>query len=192
MITQEIERQLLIECIDQKNIYVEFNIAAKLQGSFEEQGATIRLLVGRPVMTPNEARGRLNLPRITDDPTADQLAPQQGGPSTTQQEAVTPQDTENAADDTVDKSDPNAEPADETATLIAQAIDVTRRRQYAALSSKPEAARSSIFFDQIDRWNRELAADLAPLVGVNEARRVAEYANAETYLALDRMGEEVA
>jgi len=32
-------------------------------------------------MTANEARARLNLPRIADDPTADQLAAQQGGPA---------------------------------------------------------------------------------------------------------------
>ena len=81
MITQEIERQLLIECTDQDNVYIEFNIQAKLQGSFEEQAASIRLLVGRPIMTPNEARARLNLPAIKDDPTADQMAPQQGGPA---------------------------------------------------------------------------------------------------------------
>ena len=179
MITQEIERQLLIECTDQENIYIEFNIAAKLQGSFEEQANAIRLLVGRPIMTPNEARARLNLPGIKDDPTADQLAPQQGGPTTaaapeTPIDAVDPEAPDAASDDGAN------DPADDTTALVAHVVDITRRRQYAALSSKPEPARSSIFFDQIARWNTELAADLAPLIGVDEARRVAEYTNAET------------
>jgi HK97 family phage portal protein len=187
MITQEIERQLLIECTDQKDIYVEFNIAAKLAGSFEEQGAALRLAIGRPFMTPNEGRARLNLPSIKNDPTADQLAPQQGGPAETQQGVATPKDAENAADETTDTTKPQDEPSDETAMLIAHTIEVTRRRQYAALARFPEADRSTVFFARIDRWNKELAADLAPLVGVDEARRIAEYANAETYLALDRV-----
>jgi HK97 family phage portal protein len=192
MVTQEIERQLLIECTDQKNIYIEFNIAAKLAGSFEEQGAALRLAIGRPFMTPNEGRARLNLPSIKDDPTADQLAPQQGGPAQASPTQMA-DDTSAPVDDTSD-TDPDAtdEPgADETATLIAHTIAVTRRRQYAALAREPEAERSTVFFARIERWNRELAADLAPLVGVDEARRIAEYANAETYLALDRI-EEVA
>lgn len=189
MITQEIERQLLIECTDQENIYIEFNIAAKLQGSFEEQAASIRLLVGRPIMTPNEARARLNLPAIKNDPTADQMAPQQGGPTGTPQQ-VNPEG--DATDGTPPPANDDGEqPVDDTEALVAHVVAVTRRRQYAALASKPEAVRSSLFFDQIERWNRELTADLAPLVGIDEARRVAEYTNAETYLALDRVAEEV-
>jgi sulfate transport system permease protein len=37
MIEQEIELQLLTEFTDTQGVYVEFNIAEKLQGSFEEQ-----------------------------------------------------------------------------------------------------------------------------------------------------------
>jgi hypothetical protein len=44
--------------------YVEFNIAEKLQGSFEEQAAVMSTLVGAPVFTPNEARSRFNLPAV--------------------------------------------------------------------------------------------------------------------------------
>lgn len=186
MITQEIERQLLIECTDQENIYIEFNIAAKLQGSFEEQAASIRLLVGRPIMTPNEARARLNLPAVKDDPTADQIAPQQGGPSgavTPAQAAITEADAEDAADDGSDES------ADDTSALVAQVIEVTRRRQHAAMLRFPVAERSAQFFAHIERWNDELAHDLALLVGRVEAARIAEYANAETYIALDSVQE---
>ena len=68
MVTQGILKQLLPDCRDQRDIYAEFNIAAKLQGSFEEQAAALRALIGRPIMTANEGRAKLNLPAITNDP----------------------------------------------------------------------------------------------------------------------------
>ncbi len=77
MIQQEIERQVLPEADDRDGVYVEFNIAEKLKGSFEEQASSLQVLVGRPVMTVNEGRGRLNLPKHKD-PTADELAVQPG------------------------------------------------------------------------------------------------------------------
>ena len=42
MITEEIEAQVLIEARDQANVYLEFNIAEKLKGSFEEQAVSCR------------------------------------------------------------------------------------------------------------------------------------------------------
>ena len=45
-------------------IYVEFNIAEKLQGNFEEQTSALMSATGGPWMTRNEARGRLNLPSL--------------------------------------------------------------------------------------------------------------------------------
>jgi HK97 family phage portal protein len=186
MIEQEIARQLLIECDDQDNVYIEFNIAAKLAGSFEEQSNAIRLLVGRPVMTPNEARARLNLPSIKDDPTADQLAPQQGGPS----DASAGGSVRDAVADGPDAEPDNDEGApdtgdDTTEALVACAIDATRRRQRAALLKVPVVERSTAFFTLLDRWNRELAADLTPILGADEARARAERANGELFIVLD-------
>lgn len=54
------------------DLYVEFNIGEKLQGSFEEQASVMSTMVGRPIMTANEARARFNLPAI-EDPSADEL-----------------------------------------------------------------------------------------------------------------------
>lgn len=48
-----------------KGIYEEFNIAEKLQGSFEDQANLISTSTGAPWMTRNEARGRFNLPALT-------------------------------------------------------------------------------------------------------------------------------
>lgn len=75
MMEQEIALQMLpwFTEEEQRDVYVEFNIQEKLQGSFEEQVKTFQSAVGRPYMTPAEARARLNFPRL-DDPTADQLA----------------------------------------------------------------------------------------------------------------------
>jgi HK97 family phage portal protein len=47
-------------------VYVEFNIAEKLQGSFEEQATAFQSAVGRPWMEPNEARARTNLPALPE------------------------------------------------------------------------------------------------------------------------------
>lgn len=67
MIEQDIELQLLPDLGDTDGVYCEFNIAEKLAGSFEEQTAALQAAVGRPWMTPDEARARLNLPRLGGD-----------------------------------------------------------------------------------------------------------------------------
>lgn len=66
MFEQEINRGILAGFTDSANLYAEFNIAEKLQGSFEEQGQALRATCGAPPMTINEGRARLNLPRIDD------------------------------------------------------------------------------------------------------------------------------
>ena len=71
MFEQDIELQLLPDFEDTQGVYVEFNIAEKLQGSFEEQTAAMQGAVGRPWMTANEARARFNMPSLDGD--ADEL-----------------------------------------------------------------------------------------------------------------------
>jgi HK97 family phage portal protein/HK97 family phage prohead protease len=63
-IQQEFELQLLPDFPDTEQLYVEFNLGKKLQGSFEEQATQLQTSVGAPYMTRNEARARLNLPAI--------------------------------------------------------------------------------------------------------------------------------
>jgi len=50
----------------------------------------------------------------------------------------------------------------------------------------PAADRSTAFYDEIDRWNRELAKDLAPVVGPEEAGQLAVHHNAAFFMELDR------
>ena len=71
MIEQELELQLLSDFEDTEGVYCEFNIAEKLQGSFEEQAKELQAAVGRPWMTADEARARMNLPSMGGD--AEQL-----------------------------------------------------------------------------------------------------------------------
>jgi HK97 family phage portal protein len=177
MITQEIEGQLLIECDDQDNVYTEFNIAAKLAGTLEEQINSLVTATGKPIMRTNEARARLNLPK-DEDPESDRIAPQQGGPSDA---TANPSTTDDAQD---------FEPDDEeTNRLVAPVLEATRLRQLARLTKLPAHERSSAFVADLDRWNEELAADLAPLVG-DAAQHLASRANVATFLALD--GQELA
>lgn len=64
MLVEDLQLQLLGEFADQDGIYLEFNLAEKLKGSFEEQAAAMSTMVGAPVMTRDEGRARLNLPEI--------------------------------------------------------------------------------------------------------------------------------
>jgi HK97 family phage portal protein len=63
VIQEELETQLLYE-FELENAYLEFQLADKLRGSFEEQAAVLQASVGAPYLTRNEARARLNLPSI--------------------------------------------------------------------------------------------------------------------------------
>lgn len=67
MIEEEIELQLLPELGGGDGVYCEFNIAEKLAGSFEEQVASLQAAVGRPWMTADEARAKVNLPSMGGD-----------------------------------------------------------------------------------------------------------------------------
>jgi HK97 family phage portal protein len=70
MLSQDIERQILPDLDPAGDVYVEFNLAEKLRGSFEEQAAAISSSVGGPWMTRSEARALHNLSHL---PEADEL-----------------------------------------------------------------------------------------------------------------------
>lgn len=65
-IEEEFELQVLPEFddIDQDATYLEFNLAEKLKGSFEEEAVAMQSAVGAPWMTRNEARARKNMPPV--------------------------------------------------------------------------------------------------------------------------------
>jgi HK97 family phage portal protein len=174
MIVQEIERQLLIECDDQDRVYLEFNIDAKLAGTPEERASSLQLAVGRPWRTVNEARALENLPRI-DDPKMDTVAPQQGGPASTSD--ADPADPDADADDPLDE--------EETAEAVATAIQSTQARQRSRLEKLDASERAEAFRADLSRWNRELARDLEPHVGADQAFALAHRTNARTLAQLE-------
>jgi HK97 family phage portal protein len=134
----EFHRQILPEFRDTDRVYSEFNIAEKLKGDFEEQAAAYQTLIGCPVMTVNEGRGRLNLPR-QDDPAYDEVMRPLN--------MTTPSGDQASADD------------------VPQAAIATVRahwdRQAARLAKVPTADRAQVF-DQ-PRYDRELTTDLIPI-----------------------------
>jgi HK97 family phage portal protein len=156
MIEQDIELQLLPDFADSAGVYVEFNIAEKLQGSFEEQTQALQAAVGRPWMTANEARARHNLPSL------------EGG-----DELVTPLNVLTGG---------QASPRDSAPKSKAKAIGATApelrerheqkwtealtrhyRRQEAAIVSRVPKGRKTdiggVWWDD-ERWDSELTADL--------------------------------
>lgn len=154
MMQDEIDLQLKPEFEPRaRQTYTEFNIAEKLKGSFEEQAEVLTTSVGVPVMSVNEGRARLNLPRI-DEEWADQpvqpLNVMYGG-----QPAITV---------------PTADPG--TPQLPAGEASFT-----AVLSKHLDRMARSKSTD-IARWDRELTADLAA-VGAQNAAEVAEAFNRE-------------
>ncbi|CAB4177381.1 COG4695 Phage-related protein [uncultured Caudovirales phage] len=150
-IQQEIERQLLPECEDQDGIYLEFNIDAKLAGTPIDRATSLQLSVGRPWRTVNEARALDNLPR-KDDPSCDEVAPQQGGPA-----AGAPT---NSGDSRTDDAD-----------AVVDAIHATRVRYSARLQKVEPVARVDAFMAFYGRFTSELAEDLAWRMPVDDARQ---------------------
>jgi HK97 family phage portal protein len=177
MITEEIEGQLLVECEDTENVYVEFNIADKLKGSFEEQVNSLHTATGRAFMTVNEARARMNLPR-DEDPASDRIAPQQGGPSDASAQPAAPAAETVSGDETVDVSE------EEAARAVQAVVQANRERQRARLARRPPDEHAEAFFADLERWNRELTADLTPWLGADEAAHLAVATNVATYMSL--------
>lgn len=160
MLEEDIELQLVAaEFTNVDDVYLEFNIAEKLKGSFEEQSAALSTAVGRPYMTANEARSRLNLPRHSS-PTADALA-----------------DVAPGQGQAFGRSGP---PAPEEAALRA-VLGRFAARQTARLAKHPIDERASAF--RRARWRQELAADLRPLVGA-AAEALAAHITEDTFALL--------
>jgi HK97 family phage portal protein len=201
MIEEEIELQLLPEFDDSEGVYVEFNIAEKLAGSFEDQAKTLQAAVGAPYMTRAEARARLNLPKL-DDPTADELvtplnvlvgdhaSPQDSAPPADAPKLWLPGDAKAKAE----VYDPTNRPLrarhrEKYAQVLVSFFGRQSRAVESALGPKRRKAAVDDLFNP-ERWNGELKADLYKLSRTTAlvwARDVAEALDGE--LDEDRMDE---
>ena len=153
--------------MDPAEYYVEFNIAEKLQGDFEEQAAVLSTATGRPWMTANEARARQNMTAL---PGGDQLVVPLnvlvGGQSS-------PRDSgsQNRVADPVEEDHPKsagvlakAKPAglpQPTIDKHAEVLTAFFRRQGKAVSSRIGAGADD-WWDE-ERWDGELSEDLLRL-----------------------------
>lgn len=165
MLQDEIELQLLPEFEPiGGSTYVEFNLAEKLKGSFEEQAEVLTTSVGVPVLSVNEGRARLNVPRIDEawaDTPVQPLNVMYGG-----QPAV---------------QIPTADPGTPGQMALPDLADVFT-------SHFDRQARSGKALDR-PRWDRELTADLVPFFG-EQAEEFAKSVNDRTSELLELAGDD--
>jgi HK97 family phage portal protein len=159
MIAEELNLQLLADFEDSTNSYLEFNLAEKLRGSFEEQADQLQQAVGGPWMTRNEARATQNMPAVEGGDelivplnviTGGQANPQDSAPDTGTL-AGPARRTKAAAVRT--KADPDADARDTLADVFAAFF---RRQRKAVLSA---IGAGGAWWDA-KRWDKELTKDL--------------------------------
>jgi len=174
MIEEEIELQLLPEFGDTTGIYCEFNIAEKLTGSFEEQMTALQAAVGRPWMTPDEARARMNMPSMGGDAEllGTPLNVMVGGEPNPQDSApVEPAPIEGAPKALGEKRRRRRGEIDPTLPELREKhveqwqrvlARTFRRQREAVLSAVPKKATMPMVVEELwdqRRWNAELGAD---------------------------------
>lgn len=155
--------------------YCEFDLDAKLQGSFEERAQVMQSSVGAPWMTRNEARAFLNLPAIDGgDELVTPLNVLTGG-------QASPNDVDgvdsgyNSAEPLVKSAGTRykAKPEEYDAKEITAALRKFFNRQSRSLRNLQKSGNYADWWDA-DRWERELADDLAPIFQRQASRRGAE------------------
>lgn len=178
--------------------YCEFDLAAKLQGSFEEQAAVMSSAVGAPWMTRNEARAMRNLPLIDGgDELVTPLNVLIGGQASPQDSIASPYNALEPAK----KSQPTrvkGAPEDADAREIKDALVKFFERQARSVIPRLKKDRFPDWWDS-DRWEKELADDLEPIFyrqAVKRGRRVTDSIGGEfdgamitAYIATMAMGK---
>lgn len=197
-IEQDIELQLLPEFEDREGVYVEFNIQEKLQGSFEEQTQALQSAVGRPWMTADEARARMNLPSMGGDAAVlvTPLNVMVGGlasPRDTAPKALGALDVEaKAAGKAAGEVDPTlpelrARYTEQWTRLLVRTFERQRAavmsKLKARLGAETKALELAVLWDE-ERWNREVSDDFYRL-GVETAMTWARYVAKTIGLELD-------
>ena len=187
MLQQRINASLVPALGLDSSHYCEFELDAKLRGSFEERAAVLQTSVGAPWMTRNEARALMNMPALEDgDELVTPLNVLVGGQASPTDSAP----TAFASLPETKSADPvrfKAEAEDDDAHAIAEILGRFFERQSRSVIPKLEKSAKSDDFPawwDADRWNRELAADLLPTF-----KRQAAQAGRRTIDALGLDGE---
>lgn len=169
---------MLAPRFDDDELYVEFNISEKLQGSFEEQAAAMQTSVGAPWMSRSEARARLNLPPIDDaDELVIPLNVLVGGQASPRDSAPPAQGAASARPQLASVhqlAQLKARPSEQQQRKIEQVLSEFFRRQSRVVLSRLGAGDE--WWDE-ERWNSELARDMhALLVSMSSSLGAAEAA----------------
>lgn len=157
MIQDRINQRLLPMIGEASNVYVEFNIKAKLAGDFLEQAAVMSSAVGRPWMTADEARALENMSSIGGDAAAlvTPLNVLVGG-------QASPRDSAPKSGRVLTKRDPiklKGEPNRSSEKTVEQVLAQFFKRQRKSVLAKINAKADAPWWDQ-ERWDKELADDL--------------------------------
>ena len=141
---------------DASRFYVEFNIAEKLQGSFEEQAAVMSTMVGAPIMTRDEGRARFNLPALGGEATSlvTPLNVLVGGQSS-------PRDSgsQNRRSAAALVKAPKARAPQTYEDKVAEVVAAFFKRQERVIRTTLGAKAAEDWWDA-DRWDTELGDDL--------------------------------
>ena len=145
-----IQWQVIRPWIANPRVYVDFNESERLRGTPEEQMAVLVQATGSPVLTPNEARARLNLTHV--DGGDDLIRPLNVGVA--------------GSGDPAMESPKSAGPVRVKALKPGHVLSAERslkstfeRQRKAVLQRVGQKAAGDIF--DVERWDRELGDDLA-------------------------------
>lgn len=162
MIQARINTFLIPRVTEREDLYVEFNIQAKLAGSFEEQAAVMSTAIGRPWMTANEARARFNMPALAGDADAlvtplnvligGQASPRDSGSQNLNSGGVRLKGDGKSVS-------VKAEGREEDALTLEHVLVKFFKRQRSVVLTQLGAKADEDWWDE-DRWDDELAQDL--------------------------------
>lgn len=201
MIQQRINSFLLPMVGADENAYVEFDLAEKVKGNFEERASILQSATGGPWMTRNEARADNNLPPIEGgDELIVPLNVIEGGQASPTDTHMDPQDGSKGCGcaSRKAKSEPiriKGRSEKEEDEKLAEAIRKFIKRQAGSVLPKM-GAKAARWWDA-DRWNAELSDDIEPLMdeiadthGKDAAGQIGtEYSTAVTRNYLKAMAE---
>ena len=162
MIQQRINSFLLPMIGADPDTYVEFDLAEKLKGSFEERASILQSAVGGPYMTRNEARADNNLPPIDGgDELIVPLNVIEGGqasPQDTHMDTLSNDAVQVKAKEVKVDASPTSEEIDEMSEVLSKFF----KRQADAVLPKMGAKAANWWNKK--RWDEELADDIEPLI----------------------------
>lgn len=170
-VTDKVNARLLPMIGEPEGHYVEYDLAVKLQGSFEERAQVLQSAVGAPWMLRDEARAMFNLPKVPGgDLLVTPLNVLEGG-------LASPRDTDPTKNAEAHikcgcegcKSEGTeirykAEPLDEESQAMVDVFAKFFERQSRSVLPKIRAAKAAGRKDDdwwdVTRWDRELSDDL--------------------------------